>query len=72
LRSAVAGSDERAVLVVLRRKLADRLDSDELPSYVLAQITRQFLQVDAEIRSIDAAQDQDQDQDQDDDDPCEH
>ena len=49
------------MLVVLRRKLADRLDSDELPSYVLAQITRQFLQVDAEIRSIDAAQDQDQD-----------
>jgi hypothetical protein len=40
--------------VVLRRKLAARIDSDDLPGHALAQLVRAFRDCDAEIRAIDA------------------
>ena len=42
------------MLVVLRRKLAAQIDSDDLPGHALAQLVRQFRDVDAQIRGIDA------------------
>lgn len=47
------GRSERDTLVVLRRKLATQIDS-ELPGHALAQLVRQFRDVDAQIRAIDA------------------
>lgn len=47
------GSSEREMLVVLRAKLAKQLDG-EVPTHSLDKLLRQFLNLDARIRSIDA------------------
>lgn len=39
---------------MLRRNLAAQIDSDDLPGHTLAQLVRQFRDVDAQIRAIDA------------------
>jgi hypothetical protein len=54
--STLAGaieSSERDVLLVLRRKLADRLDSN-VPLYILSELVREFHRIDAALRSLDA------------------
>jgi hypothetical protein len=51
---ATLGRSERDTLVVLRRKLATQIDSDDLPGHALAQLVRQFRDVDAQIRALDA------------------
>lgn len=52
------GRSERDMLVVLRRKLAAQIDSDEIPGHALAQLVRQFLNVATRIQSIDARADE--------------
>lgn len=55
LTSAIApDSTEREVLVVLRAKLATRIDGD-VPAHALDKLLRQFMNVDSRIRAIDAA-----------------
>jgi hypothetical protein len=49
------GRSERDVLVVLRRKLAAEIDGDNVKSAAMAALIRQFRDVDAKIRAIDAA-----------------
>lgn len=54
LTSAVKpDSTEREMLVILREKIAAKLDGD-VPTHSFAQLVRQFQQVDGKIRSIDA------------------
>ena len=53
-RTHETGRSARDMLVVLRRKLAAQIDSDDLPGHALAQLVRQFRDVDAQIRGIDA------------------
>lgn len=48
------GCSERDTLVVLRRMLATQIDSADMPGHALAQLVRQFRDVDAQIRAIDA------------------
>ena len=57
LSSAVARSaSERDVLVLLRKRLAAQLDGgDDVPPAAMAALIRQFRDVDAKIRAIDAA-----------------
>jgi hypothetical protein len=43
------------MLVVLRRKLAAEIDADNVRSAAMAALIRQFRDVDAKIRAIDAA-----------------
>jgi hypothetical protein len=50
---ATLGRPERDTLLVLRRKLAARIDSDDQPGHALAQLVRQFRDVDGQIRAID-------------------
>lgn len=49
------GRSERDMLVVLRRKLAAEIDAGNVRSAALAALIRQFRDVDAKIRAIDAA-----------------
>jgi hypothetical protein len=56
--------------VVLRRKLAEQLDADDIAAHAVGQLVRQFREVDERIRAIDAkaaedaaAQDDDDDLD---------
>ena len=49
------GRSERDVLVVLRRKLAAEIDADNVRPAAMAALIRQFRDVDAKIRAIDAA-----------------
>jgi hypothetical protein len=72
LTSAVDG-DEREVLVVLRRKLASRIDASDIAAAPLAALVKQFRDIDARIRAIDvaavmAAEEADDDEDEDEDD----
>jgi hypothetical protein len=53
LTSAV-DDGERDMLVVLRRKLATRIDECDIPT-ALAALVRQFRDVDARIRALDLA-----------------
>jgi hypothetical protein len=56
LSSAVARSaDERDVLLLLRKRLAAPLDGDDLQPAAMAALVRQFRDVDAQIRALDAA-----------------
>lgn len=73
LRSAVNG-DERDVLVVLRSKLAARIDAGAVAAHAFGELVREFRKIDEKIRSIDAAaaaataeQDEDDDEDEDED-----
>ena len=50
---ATLGRPERDTLLVLRRKLAARIDSDDQPGHALALLVRQFRDVDGQIRAID-------------------
>jgi hypothetical protein len=55
LSSAVARSgDERDVLLLLRKRIAAPLDGDDQPPAAFGALVRQFQQVDAKIRAIDA------------------
>jgi hypothetical protein len=54
LKSAL-GRSERDMLVVLRRKLAAEIDADNVRSAAMAALIRQFRDVDATIRAIEAA-----------------
>ena len=55
LASALAGSaDEREVLVLLRVRLGWQLDSADMAAAPFAALLRQFRDVDAQIRAIDA------------------
>jgi hypothetical protein len=57
LSSALAASaSEREVLVLLRERLAARLGGEDLPAAGFAALARQFQQVDAKIRALDAAE----------------
>jgi hypothetical protein len=72
LTSAVKpDSTEREMLVILREKIAAKLDG-EVPTHSFAQLVRQFQQVDGKIRAIDAreaeANNDDDDEGMDDDD----
>lgn len=71
LTSAIApGGSEREMLVILRAKLAEKLDGD-VPTHSFDKLMRQFLQLDAKIRAIDAREAEaaaDDDGDDDDDD----
>ena len=49
------GRSERDVLVVLRRKLAAEINAGNVRSAAMAALIRQFRDVDAKIRAIDAA-----------------
>jgi hypothetical protein len=49
------GRSERDMLVVLRRKLAAEIDAGNVRSAAMAALIRQFRDVDAKIRAIDAA-----------------
>jgi hypothetical protein len=51
LKEAVE-STERAVLVMIRAKIADELDSG-VPPHTLAPLTRQLRDIDREIRALD-------------------
>ena len=53
LTVAVRGG-ERELLVVIRRQLAQRLDSGDYPAHAMTQLIRQLRDVDKEIRLIDA------------------
>jgi hypothetical protein len=53
LTVAVRGG-ERELLVVIRRQLAQRLDSGDYPAHAMTQLIRQLRDVDREIRMIDA------------------
>jgi hypothetical protein len=56
LSSAVARSaPEREVLVMLRKRIATRLDSDDLAPAAFGALVRQFRQIDAQLRALDAA-----------------
>jgi hypothetical protein len=66
LISAVDKS-EREVLVILRRKLAARLD-EGVPTHALAALVRQLRDVDKDIRALDARAAQADDDEDDDDD----
>jgi hypothetical protein len=50
---ATLGRPERDTLLVLRRTLAARIDSDDQPGHALALLVRQFRDVDGQIRAID-------------------
>ncbi|ORW32255.1 hypothetical protein AWB91_12425 [Mycobacterium paraense] len=73
LRAAIGG-DERALLMVLRRRLAAPLDAGSVPSHTFAALLRELRSVDARIRALDeasaaaAAAEQDDDDASDDDD----
>lgn len=60
-------STEREMLVILRSKIAVKLDGD-VPTHSFAQLLRQFQQVDGKIRAIDAREAEMAEADQDDDD----
>jgi hypothetical protein len=49
------GRSERDMLVVLRRKLAAEIDAANVRAAAIAALIRQFRDVDAKIRAIDAA-----------------
>ena len=49
------GHSERDMLVVLRRKLAAEIDAGNVRSAAMAALIRQFRDVDANIRAIEAA-----------------
>jgi|ERR1700733_15433549 len=49
------GRSERDMLVVLRRKLAAEIDAGNVRSAAMAALIRQFRDVDARVRAIDAA-----------------
>ena len=51
--SGAGGKSERDMLVILRRKIASQLDKADVPPTALAQLIRQFISVDRDIRSID-------------------
>jgi hypothetical protein len=55
LASAVSSrsAGERDVLVLLRRRLAVRLDDDSVPIHAMAALVKQFRDVDAQVRAID-------------------
>jgi hypothetical protein len=53
--SGAVGKSEREVLVILRRKLASRLDNADVPASALAALIRQFREIDHQIRGLDAA-----------------
>ncbi len=55
LKSAIEHG-ERAMLVVLRRMLAAEIDKGQLAGAALAAVTKQFREINAEIRSIDLAE----------------
>jgi hypothetical protein len=54
LSSAVDAS-ERETLAILRRKIASQLDAADVPASALAALVRQYREIDAEIRGLDAA-----------------
>ncbi len=54
LLTSASGGSEREMLVVLRQRLAAKLDEGDVPMHALAQLIRQFRDVDREIRAIDA------------------
>ena len=54
-RDHTLSRSERDMLVVLRRKLAAEIDADNVRSAAMAALIRQFRDVDAKIRAIDAA-----------------
>lgn len=53
LTSAITSGTEREVLVILRQKLAAKLDGD-VPTHSFDKLLRQFDQYDRRIRAIDA------------------
>lgn len=49
--------DERALLVAMRKRIAEEIDGGVPPAY-LAQLVRQLREVDKEIRLLDSREDQ--------------
>jgi hypothetical protein len=52
--TAVLQGTERQMLVILRHRLAARIDQGDVPVHALAALVKQFRDVDGQIRAIDA------------------